>query len=135
MKRDCLLSRAYTGKPLTLNGSEIYYSATANEILREFQTAFFCGDGPGDQTHFHGVAEGLMVMELLAKGDVSRISELREMARQDRHKIVLTFAIENEDEIARLKPEILTRIESAMAATVESEMPGKPQAQALESSP
>jgi len=66
MKRECLLSRTYTGPPMMLRGIEIVYSPLANEILRELQTAFFTGDGAGDQTHQAGLAEGLLIMWLLA---------------------------------------------------------------------
>jgi hypothetical protein len=135
MKRDCLLSRTYTGGPMTFNGVDIHYSALVNEIVREFKTAFFCGDGPGDQTHFLGMAEGLMIMKLMAEGDFKTIGELRQMARPERHGIVLTFALMHEAEIERLKPELIARLEATLAATVESAEPGKCPPPAPASSP
>ena len=125
MKRDCLLSKSYTAGPLTFNGTEIAYSGLANEILREFKTAFFCGDGAGDQTHYSGICEGILVMFLLAQRNFSYLSDLRVMPREQRHSVVLSFAMEHEEEIARLQPEILARVEAAMAASVESAELGK----------
>ena len=125
MKRDCLLSKAYTAGPLTFDGTEIAYSGLANEILREFKTSFFCGDGPGDQTHFSGIAEGIMVMLILAQRNFSYLADLRVMPREQRHSLVLSFALEHEEEIARLQPEIIARVEAAMAASVESSELGK----------
>lgn len=135
MKRDCLLSKSYTAGPLTFDGIEIAYSGLANEILREFKTAFFCGDGPGDQTHFSGIAEGIMVMLLLAQRNFSYLADLRVMPREQRHSLVLSFTLEHEEEIARLQPEIIARVESAMASSVESAELGKSQPPALVSSP
>tara|TARA_R110000868_G_scaffold18475_1_gene81237 strand:+ start:750 stop:1112 length:363 start_codon:yes stop_codon:yes gene_type:complete len=120
---------------MTFNGVEIFYSALANEILREFQTAFFCGDGPGDQTHFNGICEGVLVMSLLARKDFPYIAELRTMPRDQRHSIVISFAMEHDEEIARLQPEILARVEATMASSVESVELGKSQPPPLDSSP
>jgi hypothetical protein len=135
MKRECLLSRAYTGNPMTLNGVELAFSPLANEILREFKTALFTGDGDGTQTHQAGLCEGVLVMWLLAKDDRAGIAELRKMTRPERAARVLDFYLENEAGIDALKPEILARLESIAAAIVESEAGGKPRQQAPVSSP
>jgi hypothetical protein len=135
MKRECLLSRTYTGSPMMLRGVEIVYSPLANEILREFETAFFNGDGAGDQTHQAGLNEGVLIMWLLAAGNRQEVARLRKLTRADRHREVLDFYLENEEEIDALKPEIIARMESAMAASVESETPGKSHQPLRESSP
>ena len=104
----------------------------ANEIVREFKTALFYG--ASDQTEYSGLCEGILVMHLLAINDLAQIEELRVMSREERHRHVLTFALLNEEEIARIKPEVERRIECAMAASVESEAGGKPLSQARDSS-
>jgi len=135
MKRECLLSRSYSGPPMLFAGREIIFSALANEILRELHTAFFTGDGDGTQTHHAGLCEGVMVMRLLAEGKRAEIQSLRSMTREERAAAVLDFALEHEDQIEAIKPEIIARMEAAMAAMVESEQPGKPAPPAPASSP
>jgi hypothetical protein len=135
MKRECLLSRSYSGPPMIFNGREIIFSALANEILRELRTAFFTGDGDGQQTHHAGLCEGVLVMHLLAEGKRAELMELRGMTRDQRAARVLDFAIEHEEQIETIKPEIIARMEAAMAAMVESEQPGKPAMPAPASSP
>lgn len=135
MKRECLLSRAYTGNPLTLDGVELAFSPLVNEILRELKTAVFTGDGDGSQTHQAGLCEGVLVMWLLAKGDKAGIAELRAMTREQRAARVLDFYIEHEEGVDALKPEIISRLESVAAAIVESEEVGKPHLPAQDSSP
>ena len=133
MTRDCLLSKSYTGNPLKFKGEDIHYSPIANDILREFKTAFF--HGADDQTDFSGLAEGVMIMDLLRENNLARINELREMPREKRHREVLTFSLDNEAEITRLQPVIIERVQAAMSASVESEAGGKSHSQAPDSSP
>ena len=134
MKRTCLLSRAYTGAPMLLAGREIIYSAIANEIIREFDSAFFNGAGAGDQTDFGGMCEGLLVMWHLAENDLAAIQQLRAMDRPARARTVLDFSLLHEAEIDRIKDQLLDRIESAAAAAVESEARGKSHPPAQDSS-
>jgi len=134
MKRECLLSKSYTGNPMVFLGVELFYSPLVNEILREFQTALFAGDGLGDQTHQLGMAEGIYVMHLLASGKRGEIARIRKLTREERHSEVLDFYLENEDAVDALKPEIIARLESAAAAAVESEGGGKSRQQPPESS-
>jgi hypothetical protein len=130
-----MLSRSYTGPAMVFQGVTIAYSALANEILREFQTAFFCGEGKGDQTQYHGICESILVMWNLAREQYDEIERFRQMPRTERHAEVLSFAIRYADEIESLHPQIVSRVESAMAAAVESEGAGKSQPQAHASSP
>ena len=135
MKRECLLSRAYTGGPMTLEGREIAYSALANEIIREFKTSIFNADAPQDQTDYCGIAECVLVMSLLERKDFEGVKALRLMSRPDRHSAVLSFALDHAAEIDRLQTEILARLESLQAAAVESVEPGKSQPPPPDSSP
>ena len=135
MKRECLLSRAYTGIPLTLDGVELAFSPLVNEIVRELKTAFFTGDGDGTQTHQAGLCEGVLVMFLLASDDRKGLAALRQMSREDRARRVLDFYLEHEAGIDALKPEIIARMESVAAAIVESEAQGKPHPHVPDSSP
>jgi len=123
MKRECLLSRHYTGEPMTLHGKPIFYSALVNELMRELKVAVF--HGADDQTDHSAFTECIMVMGLIADNNLARINELRSMDRAARHSEVLTFALGNEEEVERLKPQILDRLEQAKAAIVESEAGGK----------
>lgn len=123
MKRECLLSRHYTGEPMTLHGKPIFYSALVNELMREFKVAVF--HGADDQTDHSAFTECIMVMSLIADNNLSRIAELRAMPREQRHSEVLTFALEHDEEVEQLKPIILDRLEQAKAAIVESEAGGK----------
>lgn len=125
MKRECLLSRSYTGPPMMLAGVELAYAPIVNEILREFQTAFFNGDGPGDQTHHGGMCEGILIMYHIARDDKAEIHRLRQLPRAARHAAVLDFFLDHEAEITALQPAIIARMESAAAAAVESEAAGK----------
>lgn len=134
MKRDCLLSKAYTGPPMVLRGVELAYSALVNEVLRELKTAFFTGDGDGSQTHTLGLVEGLMVMDMVARDSKQELADFINLPRDERNRLAVRFYIENETEVESLKPQILTRMEAAAAAAVESDSPGKSQAQAPDSS-
>jgi hypothetical protein len=120
---------------MQFRGREIHFSALANEILRELKTAFFTARGNSEQTDHGGFCEGIMVMHLLAINNMEGIKEFRRMTREQRATAVLDFALENEEEIEALKPEIISRMEAAIAAMVESETPGKQPAQPLESLP
>ena len=124
MKREDLLSRAYTGSPMTIGGVEIVYCPLANEILREMKTAYFSG-GAGDQTDQAGMCEAILIMYLIATGAKQEIARLRKLPRAERHAEVLDFHLENEEEIAAIKPELIARVESITAAIVESEASGK----------
>jgi len=120
---------------MKIKGVEIVYSALANEIIREFETAFFCTSNHDDQTDHHGLCEAVLVMFLIATDDYARIEELRTMTRKDRHKQVLSFYLANVDDVDAVKPQLIARIESAAASGVESQGVGKSQAPAPAPSP
>lgn len=135
MKRDCLLSRAYSAPPMKFNGREIAYSSLVNEILRGISTPIFAGDSDGPMTQNMGFVEAIYVMAKLAEEDKEAVAAHCDKSPDARNAALLSFYIQHEDEIERLKPEILARLEAAAAAAVESETPGKPLAQPRDSSP
>jgi hypothetical protein len=114
---------------MKLRGVELAYSALVNEILRSLKTAFFHGRGGSDQSEHHGMCEGIMVMDMVARDAKDEIHKHINLAPDDRAKAVLAFYIDNEAEVESLKPAIISRMESAIAASVESEGSGKPHPQ------
>lgn len=119
---------------MTFKGVELAFSAVANEILRELKTPFF-SSGNTDHTQFHGLCEGVLVMYLIASGKRSNLAEFIRMGAEDRRREVLDFAIEHEEEIEAIKPGLIARMESAIAAQVESEAGGKSHSPVPEPSP
>ena len=117
------------------HGNELAYSPLVNEILRSIKTAFFHGRGGNDQTEHHGICEGIMVMDMVARDAKQEIHAHINLTPEDRAKAVLFFYIDNEAEIEVIKPAIIARMESAIAASVESEGSGKPHQQLQDSSP
>jgi hypothetical protein len=126
MKRECLLSQSYIGEPMIFHGTELAYSPLVNEILRSLKTAFFHGRGGSDQTEHHGICEGIMVMNMVARDEKQEIHAHINLSPDERAKAVLAFYIDNEAEIESIKPALVARMESAIAASVESEGSGKP---------
>ena len=116
---------------MTFNGNEVYFSALANDILREFKNGVL--HDAKDQTDLSAISEIVLVMDLLARKEMEKIQVLRKLSREDRHAKILDFTIGYEDEIERLKPEIVDRLQSITAASVESDSPGKPPSQTPDS--
>jgi hypothetical protein len=110
---------------MKFKGREIYYSALVNEILRETKNGFFYGEGNDEQTQFLGLCEAFLFMWLYSTGDREQANRLRDMTIEQRNREVLTFALENEDEIEAVKPQFVERVKSVMAANVEGTGPGK----------
>ena len=134
MKRECLLSKSYTGAPMMLAGRQLAYSPLVNEILRELDTAFFTG-AKEHQTDVNGMAEGIMIMWHLANEAHDLIHRHRSLSAIERQREVVSFYIDHEAEVDALKPALLDRINAAMAAAVESEAVGKSPQPAPASSP
>jgi hypothetical protein len=111
---------------MTIKGVEIVYSPLANEIIRLIGSALFTGNHDNGQTHMGGLVEGIMVMYYLATGNKAAAHAMTEMRLDERNRSAVKFYLENEDEIDTLKPQILKRLESVVAASVESEDGGKP---------
>ena len=111
---------------MIFKGIELAYSPLVNEILRSLKTAFFHGRGGSDQTEHHGICEGIMVMNMVARDEKQEIHTHINLSPDERAKAVLAFYIDNEAEIEAIKPALVARMESAIAASVESEGSGKP---------
>jgi hypothetical protein len=74
-----------------------------------------------------------MVMDMVARNAKQEIHAHINLPTNDRSKAVLAFYIDNEAEIEAIKPALVARMESAIAASVESEGSGKPHPQAQDS--
>jgi hypothetical protein len=74
-----------------------------------------------------------MVMNMVARDAKQEIHTHINLAPEDRAKAVLAFYIDNEAEIEAIKPALVARMESAIAASVESEGSGKPHQQPQDS--
>lgn len=124
MKRECLLSSAYVGPEMELNGVKLAYSPLVNELVRQLKCSFFTSGGTG-QTDTGGLVEGIMIMYWLACGEKAKISAHMKKTPEDRSEIVTSFYLENEEGVDTLKPQIIDRMQAAMAASVENEEGGK----------
>lgn len=124
MKRNCLLSRSYSAPPMTFNGVEIAYSALVNELMRTLKTAVFSPVDDDSMTQHLGMVECIYIMASLATDDKAAIAQHLDQTREQRNAWLVRFYLMHEDEIERLKPEIIARMESAAAASVESEAAG-----------
>ena len=112
---------------MTLGNVEIFYSPLANDLIRQLETAFFTRRGGDEQTENLGLAEGVMVMWLMARDKKNELLEFLDIDRPSRNSRVVRFYLENEEEIETLKPILLSRLAAAEAAAVESEGSGKSQ--------
>lgn len=120
MKRDNLLSQAWTGEPLELNGRELVLSYGRQELLRAWGNELFC-DGGTDQTAVHAMGE----IALVCYSTMPEIYELRKMSREDRHEKVIDFMLNAEADMGRITQGIQDRIDAVKASMVESELLGK----------
>lgn len=128
-KRECLLSRAWTGAELTLGGRELALASGRFELLRYWKNAIM-GEGGGDQSEVGAMHEVAWAMYLTK----DEIKASKRMSDAERREAVLDFALEFEDELAGISDGIKDRLLSIKAAAVESELPGKAEP-ALASSP
>ena len=120
MKRDDLLSTAWTGKPLELGGRELRLSAGRHGLLGYWKNAFF-EEGQTGQSSLAAMGELVMVC-YLTKDEVKGVQR---MTNEDRAKAVVDFMLEFEDELPEIQAGIQERMEAIKAAIVESESPGK----------
>lgn len=120
MKRDDLLSTAWTGKPLELGGRELRLSAGRHGLLGYWKNAFF-DDGNTGQSSLAAMGELVMVCYLSKE----ELKEAQRLSDDDRAKAVVDFMLEWEDELPEIQVGIQARMEAIKAAIVESESPGK----------
>ena len=119
MKRDDLLSRAWTGAPLLLNGIELRLSPGRHSLLGYWKNSFFV-DNP-EQSSLQAMGELILV----CWANKDELKELQRMTDEDRAKRVIDFMLEVEDELTAIQEGIELRMQSIKAAIVESELPGK----------
>ena len=119
MKRDDLLSRAWTGAPLELDGRELRLSAGRHSLLGYWKNSFFA-DNP-NQSSLAAMGELVMVCWL----DKDELKAVQRMTDEEREKAVIDFMLEYEDQLPDIQEGIQLRMESIKAAVVESELPGK----------
>jgi hypothetical protein len=120
MKRDNLLTFAWTGEPLEHNGRELVLSYGRKEQLAAWGNELF-SDKETDQSRGHAMGE----ITLVCCSTRDEIKTLKRMTREERHEAVVEFMLDNEEHLARLFDGIEIRIEAIKAASVESETPGK----------
>lgn len=120
--RHNILATAWTGEPLTLNNRELVLTAGRYELLKSWGNTLFV-DGITDQSQAHGMHE----VALLCYADKEMIVELRKMTRQDRHKAVLDFMMDWEEQLPAIIEGLVARITSVKLSSAESEGQGKHQ--------
>ena len=120
--RHNILATAWTGEPLTLNGRELVLTAGRYELLKSWGNALFA-DGVTDQSQAHAMHE----VALLCYADTAMIVALRKMNREDRHKSVLDFMMDWEEQLPAVIEGLVARITSVKLSTAESEGGGKQQ--------
>ena len=121
MNRNLLLTNAYVGKPLVLNGRELCLSIGKYSLLEYWKNPLFCKDNPS------GISEIAALGELIAVcyEDKDELSRMRRMTVDEREECVLNFMLEFDDEIGAVVEGITDRMKSIEAAGVVSAEPGK----------
>jgi len=120
--RHNILATAWTGEPLTLNDKELVLTAGRYELLKSWCNALFA-DGIADQSQAHAMHE----VALLCYADTAMIAELRKMTREGRHKAVLDFMMDWEEQLPAVIEGLVARITSVKLSSAESEGEGKQQ--------
>jgi hypothetical protein len=119
-KRECLLSKSWTGEPLTLGDRELVLSAGRFELLRYWKNAIMA-ESATDQTEIGALHEIAWVMWMTGP----EVKAAKRMTLEKRREAVLDFALDNEDELTGIEDGIKDRLMAIKAATVEAESPGK----------
>jgi hypothetical protein len=124
MKRDDILSRAWTGEPLMLGGREITLTPVRYALLEYWKNSLF---RPDESTQNAIAAMGELI--LVCYCEKSEIKELQRMSPEERHEKVMDFILLHEDEFTSVSSGIQKRLEALQASAVESEAKGKEEAQ------
>jgi hypothetical protein len=119
-KRECLLSRAWTGPELVLDGRALALSTGRYELLRYWKNSIMA-EIENEQTQVGALHEIAWVMWLTK----DEIKAAQRMTTEKRREAVVNFALDYEDELAEIQDGIMERFRSIQAATVESDSPGK----------
>jgi hypothetical protein len=123
MKRDDILSRAWTGEPLTLGGRPITLTPVRYALLEYWKNALFRPENTA-QNAISAMGELILVCYC----DKAEIKELQKMDEKERENAVLDFMLKHEDEWAGVAEGIQKRLEAIQASMVESEGAGKGEA-------
>ena len=120
-KRECLLSAAWTGSPLTLAGRELTLPFGRFEILRLWDNIIFGTASKRDQSEIAAVYECAWVMFMTR----DELMEVQRMTPEDFRKAFAAWCLAHEEELPSVKDGIAERLEQLKAAMVESVAPGK----------
>jgi hypothetical protein len=120
-KRECLLSAAWTGLPLTLAGRELSLPFGRFEILRLWDNIIFGTNSKRDQSEIAAVYECAWVMFMTR----DELAAVQSMTPDDFRKAFADWCLDHEDELPAVKEGIAGRLEQLKAAMVESVTPGK----------
>jgi len=123
--RHNILANAWTGDPLILNGRELVLSAGRYELLKTWGNVLF-SDIETDQSQAHAMHE----VALVCYADQDLIGQLRKMNRADRHKSVMDFMLDWEEQLPAVIEGLVERITSVRLSGAESEETGKQERQA-----
>lgn len=120
--RKDLLTAAWVGEPLVINGRELILSAGKNELLTHWGNILFDKNSGRDQTE--AAAYGEMIVLCMMSGP-DEIKEFRSLSEAERHLKVLDFMLYNEDDFERAKEWVDHASRMVSAALVEAMTPGK----------
>ena len=120
MKRDDILSRAWTGEPLTLGGRQLTLSPVRYALLEYWRNSLF-----QPQNTAQNAISAMGELVLVCYCDRSEIKELQKMGDEERADAVLNFMLAHEDEWSGVTEGIQKRLEAIQASMVESEASGK----------
>jgi hypothetical protein len=127
MKRECLLSGSYANEPMKFNGVEIFFCPLVSETLRTLQTPFFTKAQYDILTQHTGICEAIYIMYMLATEKRDEIKAHKKRSEKERMEVLSDFYLDNEDQVELVKPQIIERMEQALASNIESEGEGKSQ--------
>ena len=123
--RHNILANAWTGAPLTLAGRELVLTAGRYELLKSWGNVLF-SDTESQQSQTHAMHE----VALLCYASSAMIVELRKMTADDRHKAVVDFMLDYEEELPSVIEGLVERITATKLSAAESEGGGKQEGQA-----
>jgi hypothetical protein len=124
-KREDLLSRSWTGPQLEIGGKPVIMSPVRYSILEYWKNSLFDSSNTS-QTSINAMGELLLICSATRE----EIKELKRMTPEQRAERVVDFMLDNEKDFSEASNGIQERLESIRASMVESESPGKEEAQA-----
>lgn len=129
--RKDLLTAAWAGDPLIINGRELVLSAGKNELLTHWGNILFNKSSGRDQTE--AAAYGEMIYLCMLSG-ADEIRDFRALSESERHQKVMDFMLYNEDDFERAKEWVDHSSQMVSAALVEAMTPGKHEAERVQHS-